>query len=199
MKKKRLVLFDFDGTITSRDTLPAIMIYYHGTFRYRAGLAILAPVLALYVLKLIPNWRAKQIMMSWFFRGEHISKFNEKCFDFSRTVIPKLVRPKAIDMIRHYRSTGATVAVVSASAENWVKPWCDEHQLVCLATRLETKDNVITGRFKGKNCHGPEKACRIAEEFNLHDFDEIIAYGDTAGDREMLALAHQKHYRPFRS
>jgi HAD superfamily phosphoserine phosphatase-like hydrolase len=90
------------------------------------------------------------------------------------------------------------VAVVSASAENWVKPWCDKHNLICIGTKLQVKDNQLTGKILGKNCHGPEKVCRIKENFNLSQFDEIIAYGDTAGDKEMLDMADLKHYKPFR-
>jgi phosphatidylglycerophosphatase C len=197
--KKRLVLFDFDGTITTKDTLAQIMIFYHGSFRYRSGLIALAPVLLLYVLKLIPNWKAKQYFLSWFFKGQDATIFNQRCKQFSMEVIPKLIRPGALEMIRHYKSTGAIVAVVTASAENWVKPWCDKHELICLGTRLEVKANRLTGKFEGKNCHGSEKVCRITAHFSLREFDEIIAYGDTLGDKEMLEIAHQRHFKPFRS
>jgi phosphatidylglycerophosphatase C len=196
--KKRLVLFDFDGTLTTRDTLAEIMIHYHGSVKYKLGLIILSPVILLYLLKVMANHRAKQRFISWYVKGENIDRFNNACRDFSLNVVPKLLRPGAQEMINHYKSTGATVAVVSASAENWVKPWCDRNGLICLATRLEVKNKRITGRFLGKNCHGEEKVCRIKERFIVSDYDEIIAYGDTSGDREMLALAHQKYYKPFR-
>jgi phosphatidylglycerophosphatase C len=196
--KKRLILFDFDGTITDRDTLAEIMVHYHGAFRYRLGLVALSPFLLMYVLKLMPNHKAKQRFISWFFKGEDIKRFNRQCTEFANHVIPKLVRPGAMEMINHYKSTGATVAVVTASAENWVKPWCDKNGLICLATKLEVRKNRLTGRFQGKNCHGPEKVCRIKEHFDIAQFDEVIAYGDTSGDKEMLALAHQQHYKPFR-
>jgi phosphatidylglycerophosphatase C len=197
--KKRLVLFDFDGTLTTKDTLAEIMIHYHGSFKYKLGLLMLAPFLAMYVLKLMANHKAKQRFISWYFKGENIQKFNAACKSFATTVIPKLLRPGAMEMIKHYKSTGATVAVVTASAENWVKPWCDQHNLICLGTRLEVKGKKLTGRFQGKNCHGEEKVCRIKEHFRIEQYDEIIAYGDTSGDREMLALAHQQHYKPFRN
>ena len=45
--RKRLVLFDFDGTITTRDTLAEIMIHFHGKLKYAAGLLSLSPVMAL--------------------------------------------------------------------------------------------------------------------------------------------------------
>ena len=66
------------------------------------------------------------------------------------------------------------------------------------ARQLEVKDGLITGKIKGINCYGPEKESRIRAAYMLKDFDEILAYGDSEGDREMLALASKKFYRPFR-
>jgi len=196
--KKKLVLFDFDGTITTSDTLLKLIKFYRGRIQYFTGLIKLSPILLLYLSGVLKNWKAKQIFLTQYLKDEDVDKFNQRCRDFAEKVIPKLVRPKALETIRQYQSGGHTVVVVSASAENWVKPWCDVHGLHCLGTTLEVKENLITGKIKGKNCYGEEKCRRIQEAFNLSDYDEIIAYGDTSGDKEMLALAHQKHYKPFR-
>lgn len=196
---KQLVLFDFDGTITTKDTLEEFMIFYRGKTKYYLGLAALSPILGAYVLKLISNWKSKQFFLKWFLKGEDVSEFNQKCIEFTETKLDKLVRPAALEAIRKYQQSGATVAVVSASAINWVKPWCDKYGLICLATRLEIVNNKITGNFEGKNCHGAEKVCRIQEHFQLNDFNHIVAFGDSSGDTEMLALAHEKYYKPFRA
>lgn len=195
---KRLVLFDFDGTITRKDTLAEFVVFYRGRRRYLAGLAMLAPILFLYASKLLANWKAKQYFLSRFFKGEDISTFDRKCVEFARTILPSLIRPGAISAINQYRDQKATIAVVSASAENWVKPWCDQHGLICVATRLEVKGGLITGKLEGPNCYGNEKACRVRDRFSLSDFDEVVAYGDSAGDKELLALAHRRYYKPFR-
>lgn len=197
-RTKKLVLFDFDGTITTSDTLIDFVRFYRGRKQYMRGLIKLAPILSLYALKLIPNWKAKQFFLATYFKGERIEDFNARCILFSTNMLPSLIRPGARQAIEAYRSTGATMAVVSASAENWVKPWCDENGLICLATNLEVKDGFITGNIKGRNCYGDEKVCRIKERFNLGDFDEVIAYGDSRGDKEMLQLAHQRFFKPFR-
>jgi phosphatidylglycerophosphatase C len=196
--KQQLVLFDFDGTITTHDTLAEFMIYYHGKPKYYLGLSVLSPIMILYTTKLIKNWKAKQYFLSWFLKGSDAKDFKKKCFEFSKQVIPKLIRPGVFEAIKQYKQAGATIAIVSASAQDWVQPWCDEHGLQCIATRLEVENNKITGKILGKNCHGPEKVCRIKESFDLSSFEEIIAYGDTSGDKEMLALAHKSFYKPFR-
>jgi HAD superfamily hydrolase (TIGR01490 family) len=195
---KKLVLFDFDGTITNKDTLVEFVHFYRGRKNYLVGMLKLAPIMALYALKVIPNWKAKQFFLTRFFKGEKMDDFNRKCINFSTVVLPSLIRGEAQDAIEKYRSEQATMAVVSASAENWVKPWCDRNDIICLGTRLEVNDGTITGKISGRNCYGDEKVCRIREHFNLADFDHVIAYGDSRGDKEMLALAQEQHYKPFR-
>lgn len=195
----QLALFDFDGTITTRDTLKEFVRFYRGNRKYFESMVMLSPILALYAVKIIPNWKAKQFFLARHFRGEKIDDFNSRCQEFSREVLPALIRPKALDTIMAYRNANITMAVVSASAENWVKPFCDKYGLLCLATKLEVKNGMITGNIEGRNCYGDEKVCRIKDQFDLSTFDEIIAYGDSSGDREMLQLAHQKFYKPWRA
>lgn len=195
---KKLVLFDFDGTITTHDTLAEFMIFYHGKAKYYLGLGILSPILASYVFKLMPNWKSKEYFLSWFLRGEKYTDFESKCRAFAESRLPQLIRPGALEQIEQHQREGATIAVVTASAENWVKPWCDKHNIRCIATRLEASDKKLTGKILGKNCHGEEKVCRIKEQFSLREFDKITAYGDTSGDKQMLDLAHEKFYKPFR-
>lgn len=196
--KKKLVLFDFDGTITKRDTLLEFLAFYKSQWVFYGGLIILAPMLLLYKLGMIRNSRAKELLMSFFIKGDSVLQFNEAGKRFAEEKMQTLVRTGAIRAIEAYRSDRADMVVVSASAENWVKPWCDQYALQCIATRLETRDGKLTGRFEGLNCFGEEKCSRISKEFDLKKYDYIIAYGDSRGDHEMLALANEKNYKPFR-
>jgi HAD superfamily hydrolase (TIGR01490 family) len=196
---KKLVLFDFDGTITTKDTLLEFLIFYKGFASFLWGMFLLSPVLISYLLKIIPNWKGKEIVLSYFLGGAPADHFNKRCREFSEEILPKLIRPGALKAINEYKAQGAMVAVVSASAENWVAPWCEKNGLICLATQLELHDEKITGKLCSANCYGPEKVKRIRQYFLLSDFDEIIAYGDSSGDREMFAIAHQQFYKPFRT
>lgn len=100
--------------------------------------------------------------------------------------------------IEWHQSQGHHVVVVSASLECWLRPWCEQNTLELIATRLDITDGKVSGRLLSKNCYGIEKANRIKEKFDLNQFDTVYAYGDSRGDKEMLDLAHEKHYKPFR-
>jgi HAD superfamily phosphoserine phosphatase-like hydrolase len=195
--KKRLVLFDFDGTLTTKDTFLEFIKFYHGNVRFYFGMAVLSPVLVAMVLKLIPNWRAKEIVLTWFFKNVSIELFNKKCVLFCTTVVPSLIRLQGLEAVRKYQ-LDSDVVVVSASPENWVAPWCIKHDIACIATRLELDGNKATGKLSGPNCFGPEKVKRILEKYDLSIYTEIIAFGDSRGDLEMLELARESYYKPFR-
>jgi HAD superfamily hydrolase (TIGR01490 family) len=197
--KKRLVLFDFDGTITTKDSFIEFLIFYKGKANFLLGMAIMSPYLGLFVLRLIPNWKAKQMVLRYFLKGESVDTLKRKCEDFAQQILPSLIRPDALQTINQYKSDKSVVAVVSASAEDWVQPWCRTHGLLCIATQLEIKNGKVTGNLCGPNCYGPEKVKRIEKQFTLKEFDEIVAYGDSSGDKEMFGIAHQFHYRPFRT
>lgn len=160
-------------------------------------MAILSPVMAAYLLKLLPNWRAKEIVLTWFFKDISITHFNKKCISFSEFVIPTLLRQKGIETLKRYQ-VDSQIVIVSASAENWIAPWCRIHKIDCIATILEVKENKLTGKIKGKNCFGIEKVNRIKKRINLSKYSSIIGYGDSIGDAEMLKVATKAYYKPFR-
>jgi HAD superfamily phosphoserine phosphatase-like hydrolase len=89
------------------------------------------------------------------------------------------------------------VYLVSASAENWLAAWCQQLNIQLIATQLEINNGLVTGKILGHNCYGPEKVNRINAKIILHDYQQIHCYGDSSGDREMLALAHFPNYRLF--
>lgn len=194
----RIAFFDFDGTITTDDSLLKFIRYVVGDFRFLVGLVVLSPMLILYKLKLIPNYKAKQKMLTYFFKGMDAVNFKKVSNEYSLNHIEKILRKTAIERIKWHKNKGDKVVVVSASIECWLKPWCKKNNLELLATKLEIKDNIISGRLLTKNCFGIEKVNRINEFYNLNEYNYIYAYGDSRGDKEMLELADEKYYKYFK-
>ena len=198
MVKQILALFDFDGTITTDDSLFRFIRFVVGDAKTLWGMILLSPMLIIYKLKLIPNYKAKQMMLSYFFKGMDEVEFHEVAKEYSLKYIDTILRPKAMKKIAWHKEQGHKIIIVSASIDSWLKPWCDENNLDLIATKLEIKNGIVTGKFLTKNCYGIEKANRIHERYDLSEYDRIYAYGDSRGDKELLALADESFYKPFR-
>lgn len=193
-----LALFDFDGTITRRDSLFDFIRFYRGTARFYGGMLRLSPMLVRFKLGFLPNWRAKERVLTYFFAGEAERIFRQRGDAYAHQRLPGIIKEAARQRINQLREEGADIYVVSASAEVWLQAWCDTLGLRLIATRLEVQHGRLTGKIRGHNCYGPEKVRRIREVVNLDRYDQIYGYGDSAGDREMLQLATFPHYRFFR-
>jgi phosphatidylglycerophosphatase C len=193
-----IAFFDFDGTITSKDTLLEFIKYSKGEWGFYSGFALHAPVLIAYKLKLITNQRAKEIMMGYYFGKMPLEDFNALCEKFNSEIIPTLIRKKALKEINQFKAAGAEVVIVSASPENWITHWCRSLGVKLIATRMAVANNKLTGRINGLNCHGEEKVRRIQEMFDVSSFSSVYCYGDTPGDKPMLALGNFRFYKPFR-
>lgn len=196
--KQTLVLFDFDGTLTHKDTLFEFTRYAVGNARFLFGLMVLALPLVLQKIKLISAQRAKEIFLSHYFRNTSLENFIALCTSFCAAVLPMLVRPKAMDAIVQHQGEGARVIIISASPINWIRPWALKNNIETIATELEIENNRLTGKIAGANCNGEEKVRRLKAYLDIKQYDQIIAYGDTAGDLPMLNLATTKFFKPFR-
>lgn len=200
--KKKLYCFDFDGTLTTSDTLLEFIKYAKGRGRFLMVFLMYSPLLVMMKLHLYPNWKAKQQIFAHFFAGMCIEKFDALCRGFAEEN-QHLLRPKGITLVHEALVAGAQVFIVSASIDNWVRPFFDIRNLKgvqVLGTQIEVEDGKLTGNFKSNNCYGKEKVHRIAEALKSFERSEyeIEAFGDSRGDKEMLAFADKGHFKPFR-
>ena len=196
--KKKIAFFDFDGTITTKDTLLEFIKFSKGTFRFYFGFLLNSPYIVAYKLKLISNQAAKEKVLQFFFRNMSLSAFQDSCDQFTDQVLPKLIRPQALQEIEKLKKEGTTIVIVSSSLQNWIRKWAEQKEVELIATCLDIQNDRLTGKISGYNCHGQEKLNRINKEYTLSDYEEIYAYGDSAGDKPMLSIAHHRQMKPFR-
>ena len=195
-----LALFDFDGTLTTKDTFPAFLKFVVGKKKYYWGMFLISPLLFLYVIKIIPNHVAKMLVLRYFLEGWYGQKLMSLGEEFCEKELPGLIRPQGLEKINWHKTQGHRVIVISASVDWWLKPWCEANELELICTRLKFEDDRFTGEYDTPNCHGPEKVRRLKNRVSrLDNYTEIYAYGDSRGDREMLALAQHASYKPWRS
>ena len=190
-----LALFDFDGTMTSTDTWTPFMRFAVSPRRLLVGRAVLAPVIVGYRLGAVSASRGRRIATRVAFQGVSAATVRRLGAEYAATVLPRAVRPAALDRIEAHRSRGDDVVIVSAALDVYLGPWCETRGLSCICSTLEERGGCFTGRYVGRDCAGPEKVRRILERYDLSRYRRVHAYGDSGDDREMLELAQTKYYR----
>ncbi|WP_126653881.1 HAD family hydrolase [Chryseobacterium aureum] len=193
---KKLYCFDFDGTLTYKDTMFMYLKFYDST-KYRIQFLRHVPLFILLKLKLAETEKVKKSFIGSILKGQSQEKIEQKSKQFFEQHYPKIVRENALDFINNIDHNNTQSLLVTASLDIWVKPFAQALKMELVSTRAEFKNGVFTGNFVGKNCNGKEKLVRIKEEINDSKYDKIIAFGDTSGDRPMLKWANEGHYQFF--
>ena len=192
-----IAFFDFDDTITKGDSLWYFLLHSFSPLHLALKFISISPSLVLFKLKLMSNEKAKSKLFKAFFSSMTTEEFDALAKSYANSKLTTIIKQEALARIKWHQQKGHDVVVVSASPENWLRPWCNNQGIQLIGTQLESKDGKITGNFVGKNCYGEEKKQRILSHYQLKDYDSVYAYGDSRGDKEMLALADHSFYRTF--
>jgi HAD superfamily hydrolase (TIGR01490 family) len=190
-----LALIDFDGTITRGDTYRPFLRYVVRWPRLVLGVVPFMPVAVAYQLGLLSARQARPIASAFTFIGASADSVRDLGRRYAMEVLPRTIRPRALERIRWHQEQGDTVVVVSGSLDAYLAPWCDSIGVERICTELEERHGRLTGRYCQGDCSGPTKSRLIREHYDLSRYSVIYAYGDTEDDREMLELAHRRFYR----
>lgn len=192
---KKLYCFDFDGTLTTKDTMFLFLKFYHRRRFYVQFLKHL-PLFILLKFKLLEAESVKRSLVSGVLKGEKKVTLENKAQAFFTKYYPSIFRKNALDFIANIDADTESY-IVTASLDIWVKPFAEHFKMKLIATEAEFKNGVFTGNFVTKNCNGIEKVNRIKQEINELKYDKIIAFGDTSGDKAMLSFANEGHFNFF--
>jgi phosphatidylglycerophosphatase C len=195
--KPVVAAFDFDGTLTYRDTLLPFLLHAAGPGRFVRHAFALIPTLAGYGLGMIRNDVAKQRVLGRFFAGTHIDILRDKATEFAEQELPSLIRPEAVRRLDWHKKQGHRCIVISASMDLYVRHWALKTGFDdVLASRLEMlADGSVTGNLAGGNCFGSEKVRRLEGLLGPRTGYTLYVYGDSRGDRELLSAADHAYYR----
>jgi len=194
-----VAVFDLDGTITRSDSLVPFLAASIPARRLWPAIARLSPRILAYAMRVEPNWRLKEAVLTAVLGGMPVELYEYLAREFAAGRLPRMVRPAALSRLRWHQTMGHRVVIATASLEAYVRPWAVEQGVAdVVGTRLEVEAGQLTGRIEGRNCYGAEKVARLEVMVaDLHS-SNIYVYGDSRGDRELLALARHAAYRPFR-
>lgn len=197
-----IAVFDFDHTITDRDSLLPFLFYVQGFWKTIYYLFILTPFFIQYILGNLSRQRMKEKILGRFFGGRLKSELDALGQQYADFELDRYLKPEAMDRLKWHQSQGHRCLLVSASLEFYLKPWAKRYGFEeVLASRLEVNAaEEITGRLVGLNCWGPEKEQRLFDYLgHIEDGEtKFYVYGDSRGDKEILALADFPFYRTFK-
>src|SRR5690606_4205881 len=108
--------------------------------------------------------------------------------DYVQQLIFKL-NPKLLEQLKQHQQLGHEVVLVSASLDLYLKPVCSYLNIDLICSEVEIKAGKMTGFYQTADCSKEQKKIRILEKYNLKDYAEIYAYGNSDEDEEMLSLA----------
>jgi phosphatidylglycerophosphatase C len=182
--------FDFDGTLAHRDTFVPFLVQACGR-----------PRLAVAAAACVGRTRSrdrdelKVALVGRLFRGWPRTRLDDLGRAYAAD-LPALLRPELVERVTWHREQGHAVVIVSASLAVYLRPLADELGIDdVLAVEMVCDD---TGRLTGAvvggaNTRGPLKAARLRAwldaRYGVGTAVELWAYGDSAGDEELLAAA----------
>lgn len=205
MSTDTVVAFDFDETLTKRDTVVPFLRRFTTTQRFAVSLLP-------HTLRLLPiagrrdRDRLRALATDIVFRGRGIDEVEAEATTWGVTIAESLLRADTVSRLEWHLEQGHRVVIVTASYEQYVRVVAGIlGEVDVVGTRLEVAHGRCTGRLEGRNCRGPEKVRRLGEWLTGEGLDRqditLYAYGDSSGDRELLAAADHPHWvkRPLAS
>jgi phosphatidylglycerophosphatase C len=191
----QLILFDFDGTLTRKDSLLEFFKFTHGKLHFVWNLLISLPIILIWKLGLINAENGKNLIFNIFYKNWSAEKLNEAGKAFAKERIPEILFDGAIDLVKSYQKNNNKIALVSASVDVYLKPFCQQYHIKCICTELAFEDGIYKGKFATKNCNTTEKVKRVVAVYQKSDFEKVVAYGNSSGDKAMMNWADESHFR----
>jgi len=189
--RRGVAAFDFDGTISRRDTLGPFLARVAGTNALVRTLLTRTPQFAAVTLGRADRDLEKQAVIARLLGG----RTAESVAAMGRAYAEHLwnqqrFRPEILERLQWHRERDHEIVIVSASLDSYLVPLAPRlgvaHVISC---SLEADaSGLVTGRLLGGNVRGEEKAVRLRQWLGA-DPAELWAYGDSSGDDELLAMA----------
>jgi phosphatidylglycerophosphatase C len=210
-----LAVFDFDRTLTTRDTSLSFLAFAAGRARLAVSLLLGGPrfladltVAAARGRSTAPGWPSLRDrwelgvhdrLLRALFRGRSAADLDALGRRFATEVLGAMVAPEALAQVAWHRARGDRCVLVTGSLETYMEPWGKGAGFErVLASRLARDGaRTIAGGFDGEPCWGDVKLARLREAVGSLDGYTLIVYGNEPGDRALLDAAdHAVRVRP---
>lgn len=194
---REIVAFDFDGTLSIRDSFTAYLKSRAGFGRWALGMVRLVPAAVGYVFDR-DRGKIKEASVAEYLKGLSRQQVEAEAEAFADKVWSQFMRPDALACWNEWGEKDVHRVIVTASPETTIAPFARRlgaEALIGTRFDFDANDN-LTGRFASPNCRREQKVLRIREAYG-DDVRVLAAYGDTSGDEQMIAIAEEKGFRVF--
>jgi phosphatidylglycerophosphatase C len=188
--------FDFDGTLTNAGSILPFLVRLRGWPTVAGALWRTAlPLLRGAVFGGEATDRAKETLFGHLLAGQNSIEVDKVSIEFAEDHLRRHLRPEVNARLVWHLDQGHRVVVISASPECYVRPAAELLGADgVLATRLAVGGGgLLTGRYEGKNCRGPEKYARLVGWLRAEGLagaglpqPVLWAYGNSRGDLRLL-------------
>ncbi|MGE8684245.1 MAG: HAD-IB family hydrolase [Acinetobacter sp.] len=187
-KFKALALFDFDGTLCNKDSFTGF-IFYSLSKRHIVRQAIkILPWIQGYYLNLYPAHAMRPRLYAAMFSQANHEQILKHAKSYAEELMSDL-NPTLYTQLKKHQNQGHEVVLVSASVDLYLKPIAEKLGVRLICTETAFQNQKLTGRYQTMDCSGEQKKIRVLEQFNLQDYDQVYAYGNSEEDLAMFELA----------
>jgi phosphatidylglycerophosphatase C len=193
----QIAAFDFDGTLTYKDSFTAFLVWHCGYLRL-AWAFISTPSLIGHYIKTKDRGALKARLIHKLLGGIRRSELDALIAAFADSHKDKLFRPDALIAWAEQNQPDRLRVIVTASPDILVGAFgaylgAD----LVIGTKLGfSADDRLLPDLDGLNCRGPEKVARLKAVYG-ESLCLMAAFGDTSGDFEMIKAAGKGYYRVF--
>lgn len=190
--------FDFDATLTNRDTVVPFLRRFTTIPRFATSLVPHASSLVAVAARRDRDG-LRELATRLVFTDRPVTDVEREAVAHAAAIAGSWLRPDTTARLNWHTEQGHRVVIVSASYEQYVRVVAERlGDVGVAATRLDVVDGRCTGDLLGANCRGPEKVRRLDAWLRERGLDRaeitLYAYGDSSGDRELLAAADHPHW-----
>lgn len=194
-----LAAFDFDGTISRRDTLLPFLAQVAGRRRFAAVWARIGATGARGRVPLSDRDAVKEEMIRLLLAGRSGDELRSHGERYARDLLSDALRPMVVDRVHRHRDRGDTTVIVSASLVYYLQPLARELGMDgAIGVEPEESGGVLTGRLTRPNVRAEQKAVRLREWLGLGPEDPLTGplsgYGNTSGDHALLAMSDRAYW-----
>ncbi len=202
VSKRKIAVFDFDGTITERDTLAPFLLKFAGTTRFLTSALRHAPAMFSAAIGAGNRDEAKEKFLVSLLGGRPEGELVSAGIEYAALVLrEEKFNADVIERLAWHRAEGHEIVVISASLDVYIQAIAAALGAAkAFGTEIEVESEVLTGRLRGGNVRAANKVKRL-EGWLDHSLDhslsregcEIWAYGDSSGDDELLERSDHPH------